>query len=109
MSDSRLFVENKKLIAENQRLKEELSEQCAIVQLEQEERQLEGIRQSQKLSRVRQQATTMTNTCAQLKKDLLQLNKEFKKKSEDFQTNQSLRLIDLQQKIAEFASFQQDQ
>jgi len=36
------------------------------------------------------------------------LKKEFKKKSEDIHNLQSMRLIDLQQKIAEFANFQQD-
>lgn len=37
-------MENKKLVSENYRLMTELAEQTALVQLEQEERHLEGAR-----------------------------------------------------------------
>jgi hypothetical protein len=44
IGESRLFMENKKLVSENFRLKTELAEQTAILQLEQEERHLESDR-----------------------------------------------------------------
>jgi len=43
--ESRLFIENKKLVSENYRLKTELEEKNAIIQLEQEERHLESASQ----------------------------------------------------------------
>lgn len=47
MGESRIFMENKKLVSENFKLKSELASVTAILQLEQEERNLESVRQSQ--------------------------------------------------------------
>lgn len=54
---SRMFIENKRLAADNGRLKKELAETKSVLEQEQEDRQFTETRQQQKLARMQVQAS----------------------------------------------------